>query len=159
MKVAKRKIFKCGILFCILLIFGVMSQLVCSRIQNVEMKREQNDWKKIVKLQALFENALDDQDVKDYVQSAIGDKNERRFIIGTNKKITFDNLKQKDEFFYNQLQEYGLDGQDFESISINKNIGKYLYVYINRDMQVTVKMADENGKVYSFICMDRDIQS
>ena len=148
MKVAKRKIFKCGILFCILLIFGVMSQLVCSRIQNVEMKREQNDWKKIVKLQALFENVLDDQDVKDYVQSAIGDKNERRFIIGTNKKITFDNLKQKDEFFYNQLQEYGLDGQDFESISINKNIGKYLYVYINRDMQVTVKMADENGKVY-----------
>ena len=123
------------------------------------MKREQNDWKKIVKLQALFENVLDDQDVKDYVQYAIGDKIERRFIIGTNKKITFDNLKQKDEFFYNQLQEYGLDGQDFESISINKNIGKYLYVYINRDMQVTVKMADENGKVYSFICMDRDIQS
>ena len=73
--------------------------------------------------------------------------------------LNFNNLKQKDEFFYNQLQEYGLDGQDFESISINKNIGKYLYVYINRDMQVTVKMADENGKVYSFICMDRDIQS
>ena len=159
MKTEKQKIFTFGILFCILLAFGLMSQLVCSKIQNVEMKREQNDWNKIVRLQAIFENALEDQDVKDYVQNAIDDRSERRFIIGTNRKITFDNLKQKDEFFYSKLQGYELDGQDFESISINKNIGKYLYVYINRDMQITVKMADETGKVYSFIYMNRDIQS
>lgn len=129
-----------------------------NKIQSNETKREEADMELLQKVKVAFENVLENDEAKEYIEGQLETKEELRYDIAWEKKVSFDLLKKWDVPLYNALTDNLTDGQAFQAAA-NGNTAISLYVCYDRDLKVKVQFVNNStGDIVKGKYIDKDMK-
>lgn len=134
-------ITRVGYLIIVIVIFGVLQSYTSNKIVSNEIIREQHDYQMLSDVQNIFNEALKENDVKEYVYKWIGNKENCRWTIGECKDDFMTNIENFYDVFYKNMNINDLQKINFLSISCRKK--GVVYVFINKNLEVKVTVQDE----------------
>lgn len=134
-------ITRVGYLIIVIVIFGVLQSYTSNKIVSNEIIREEHDYQMLSDVQNIFNEALKENDVKEYVYKWIGNKENCRWTIGECKDDFMTNIENFYDVFYKNMNINNLQKINFLSISCRKK--GVVYVFINKNLEVKVTVQDE----------------
>ena len=134
-------ITRVGYLIIVIVIFGVLQSYTSNKIVSNEIIREEHDYQMLSDVQNIFNEALKENDVKEYVYKWIGNKENCRWTIGECKDDFMTNIENFYDVFYKNMNINDLQKINFLSISCRKK--GVVYVFINKNLEVKVTVQDE----------------
>lgn len=135
-------ITRVGYLIIVIVVFGVLQSYTSNKIVGNEIIREEHDYQMLSDVQNIFNEALKENDVKEYVYNWIGNKENCRWTIGECKDDFMTNIENFYDVFYKNMNINDLQKINFLSISCRKK--GVVYVFINKNLEVKVTVQDEN---------------
>lgn len=135
-------ITRVGYLIIVIVVFGVLQSYTSNKIVSNEIIREEHDYQMLSDVQNIFNEALKENDVKEYVYKWIGNKENCRWTIGECKDDFMTNIENYYDVFYKNMNINDLKKINFLSISCRKK--GVVYVFINKNLEVKVTVQDEN---------------
>ena len=135
-------ITRVGYLIIVIVVFGVLQSYTSNKIVSNEIIREEHDYQMLSDVQNIFNEALKENDVKEYVYKWIGNKENCRWTIGECKDDFMTNIENFYDVFYKNMNINDLKKINFLSISCRKK--GVVYVFINKNLEVKVTVQDEN---------------
>ncbi len=135
-------ITRVGYLIIVIVVFGVLQSYTSNKIISNEIIREEHDYQMLSDVQNIFNEALKENDVKEYVYKWIGNKENCRWTIGECKDDFMTNIENFYDVFYKNMNINDLKKINFLSISCRKK--GVVYVFINKNLEVKVTVQDEN---------------
>lgn len=134
-------ITRVGYLIIVIVVFGVLQSYTSNKIVSNEIIREEHDYQMLSDVQNIFNEALKENDVKEYVYKWIGNKENCRWTIGECKDDFMTNIENFYDVFYKNMNINDLQKINFLSISCRKK--GVVYVFINKNLEVKVTVQDE----------------
>ena len=98
-----KNITRVGYLIIVIAVFGVMQSYTSNKIVSNEIIREEHDYQMLSDVQKMFNEALKENDVKEYVYKWIGNKENCRWTIGKCKDNFMNNIENFYDVFYKNM--------------------------------------------------------
>jgi hypothetical protein len=130
-----------GSMIAIIVLLSVI--YIPAKVEANENKREQADMELLQKVKVAFESVLENDEAKEYIEGELEKKEELRYDIAWEKKVSFDLLKKWDVPVYNAVTDNLTDGQVFQA-AVNGNTEVSLYVYYDKELNVKVQFVNNS---------------
>ena len=130
-----------GSMIVIIVLLSVI--YIPAKVEANENKREQADMELLQKVKVAFESVLENDEAKEYIEGELEKKEELRYDIAWEKKVSFDLLKKWDVPVYNAVTDNLTDGQVFQA-AVNGNTEVSLYVYYDKELNVKVQFVNNS---------------
>lgn len=130
-----------GSMIAIIVLLSVI--YIPAKVEANENKREQADMELLQKVKVAFESVLENDEAKEYIEGELEKKEELRYDIAWEKKVSFDLLKKWDVPVYNAVTDNLADGQVFQA-AVNGNTEVSLYVYYDKELNVKVQFVNNS---------------
>lgn len=147
-----KNITRVGYLIIVIAVFGVMQSYTSNKIADNEKIREEYDYQTLSYIQELFNNALEKEDVKEYIKKIIGNQESCKLTIGKCEDKLLYNIKE----YYNVLYQ-NLNGDDWENIyflSLNCKKNGRVCVDIDKNLKVDIAIINERGEILEGLYSD-----
>lgn len=130
-----------GSMIVIIVLLSVI--YIPAKVEANENKREQADMELLQKVKVAFESVLENDEAKEYIEGELEKKEELRYDIAWEKKVSFDLLKKWDVPVYNAVTDNLADGQVFQA-AVNGITEVSLYVYYDKELNVKVQFVNNS---------------
>ncbi len=145
-----------GSMIVIIVLLSVI--YIPAKVQANENKREQADMELLQKVKVAFESVLENDEAKEYIEGELEKKEELRYDIAWEKKVSFDLLKKWDVPVYNAVTDNLTDGQVFQA-AVNGNTEVSLYVYYDKELNVKVQFVNNStGDIVKGKYINKDME-
>ena len=145
-----------GSMIVIIVLLSVI--YIPAKVEANENKREQADMELLQKVKVAFESVLENDEAKEYIEGELEKKEELRYDIAWEKKVSFDLLKKWDVPVYNAVTDNLTDGQVFQA-AVNGNTEVSLYVYYDKELNVKVQFVNNStGDIVKGKYINKDME-
>lgn len=145
-----------GSMIAIIVLLSVI--YIPAKVEANENKREQADMELLQKVKVAFESVLENDEAKEYIEGELEKKEELRYDIAWEKKVSFDLLKKWDVPVYNAVTDNLTDGQVFQA-AVNGNTEVSLYVYYDKELNVKVQFVNNStGDIVKGKYINKDME-
>lgn len=137
------------IIICVItIIFWGAKNVSETIIDKNEYEREQQDAELLNLIKNVFEDALQNEEVREYTMKRMGDRDYCRFRISNCLRIIFDDIERSYNVIYQNIDKTEIVNKIFLSTKYRKEKSYgWVYVYIDRELNVDVIVYGNNGNI------------